>query len=61
MRGVSRRILRGAAALVLLSALTTSGAFAAPRDGGEDGWRARFHRFARFIVTIADELGMPPG
>lgn len=61
MRGVSRRILRGAAALVLLTALTTNGAFANPLNGGEDGWRARLHRFARFIVTIADELGAPPG
>jgi hypothetical protein len=61
MRGISRRILRGAGALVLLTALTTNVALAAPRDGREDGWLARFHRFARLIVTIADELGMPPG
>ena len=62
MRGVSKRALRGAAALVLLTALTTNVASAAPLNGREDGWRAKFHRFTRLIVsTLSDELGMPPG
>jgi hypothetical protein len=61
MRSLSKRLLRGAAAAVLVSVVSANAAFATPIDR-DDSWVARFHRLTRLIVsTLADELGSPPG
>ena len=61
MRGVSKRLLRLSAAVVLVSVVSTNAAFATPIDQ-DNGWLARLHRLTNLIVsTLADELGSPPG
>jgi hypothetical protein len=61
MRRVSRGFLRAGALVIVLTVVAANGAFAASRDGGDDGWLARFHRFAYLLVTTLDRLGSPPG
>jgi hypothetical protein len=62
MRGVSKRFTRTAAIVALLMVVCANGAFADPLSRNGEGWLARFHRFAHFIVTtLSDQLGGPPG
>jgi hypothetical protein len=51
MRGVSKR-----AVVVLSLFLSAHAAFAAPRR--DDSW---LHRIRHMVVTILDQLGIPPG
>ena len=61
MRGVSKRFVRAASVVALLTILAAQGATAAQRGDGGDVWLRRFERARHFIVTILDQLGGPPG
>ena len=60
MRGVSDGFRRAAALLALLTVLVSQAAFAADRDSGR-GWRDRFEKVKRFVVTVSARFGFPPG
>jgi hypothetical protein len=60
MRSVSRRFRRSAVLFVLVSVLVAQGAAAKGR-GDDTGFRERFERAKRVIVTILSRFGWPPG
>lgn len=62
MRGVIRRTGRAAALLALLTLVVAQGAVAADRDGGRDRtFIEQLKRAKHWIVTVFDQIGLPPG
>lgn len=60
MRGVSKRFRRTGALLALLTVFVVQGAMAVDRDA-DRGWRDRFERAKRYVVTVFSRIGFPPG
>ena len=61
MRGVSKRFVRGASMLALMTLLASQGATASERDDGGNLWLRHLQRAKHFLVTILDQFSVPPG